>query len=69
MWCHAVLHVENSISSHTNINLHMTRHEHLVQWNSLDEGVQLCQFAVREAVQCKIYNCFFKKSCVNHSSF
>ena len=25
MWCHAVFHVENSISFHGNINLHVTR--------------------------------------------
>ena len=29
MWCHAVLHVKNPISSCANINLHVTRRGHL----------------------------------------
>ena len=30
MWCHAVLHVENPISSRANINLHVMRHGHWI---------------------------------------
>ena len=38
---HAVLHVENPISYHANINVHVTRHGHKIRpatWNSLHDA-------------------------------